>query len=217
MVIALTVKDMRAHGTLLFLRILPATLVIASLFIFRYYGWHVFMVYGYMAMSTALIQLGLQEINPSHRILTTSLPVTRLQVVLSRYLSGLLIAGIYTIFWYLTGIASSALFPNAMTDFSNALHLKSLVITYTFTVLFVSFYIPATFIFGQLGTILTTISALVIAISSVSVLFYPHVLSYVPVLLPSDRWFVFGLFPASALLLSISIILSVRCFTRKDI
>ncbi|MBN2414508.1 ABC-2 transporter permease [bacterium] len=217
MVIALTVKDMRAYGTVLFLRMLPAAMIPAVFFIFRYYPWHVYMMYAYMTISMALIQFSIREIQTSHRILTLSLPVTRRQVVLSGYLSAFFIACFYSVFWYCIGIAAAKLFPNAITDFSNALHVKSLVITSTYMVLFISLFLPAMFACSELGTILAAIPAWVVAVGAVPVLFYPFEISYVPILLPSDRWFIAGLLLAAAVLVTVSISVSLKLLPRKDI
>ena len=119
--ISLVGKDLRIHGRKTFLQILPGSLILATIIIFRYYQWHVFMMYGYITASFAIIQYGLREAHVDNAVLTNSLPVSRKAVVLSRYLTGMLLFTVYLAIWYAAGRIDTYLFPNARTDFSNAL------------------------------------------------------------------------------------------------
>jgi len=215
--ISLIGKDLRIYGRKAFLQILPGFLILATVFIFRYYQWHVFMMYGYITASLAVIQYGLQEAHVDNAVLTNSLPVSRKAVVLSRYLTGMLLFAIYLAIWYTAGRINTYLFPNATTDFSNALQLKSVFISTTYTVTFLSIYLPGTLIFRSAGVIATSVPAFLAAVISVPILFYPFEISYVPIFLPSDQIFIIVMSASLLAGLSASMLLSFYFFKKKNL
>lgn len=210
-------KDFKVIRQVVFLKIIPAAMLAGALFVFRYLPWHAYMMQGFIYISTTLIVHAMTEKSGLNEGFTASLPVSRFDIVSARYLSTLFCILLCLALWYLNGKAASLVFPDATTDFSKAFNLKGIFIAFVFFAAMISLFLPASFAFGKTGLILTFIPALSAAISTVPLLFYPDILSYVHFFLPSDlpRVVIIG----SSLLLAMlaSFWLSVRIYNWKNL
>jgi len=171
MITLLILKDFRICGSKVFLKLTPLAIMAGTLFIFRYYNWSTYMMYGYLFISTAILILLLVEKKGLSELLICSLPVNRFQIVIARFITVAVLTAILLSLWYLVGVVASLLFPNALSDFSYALNLKSLFISSVYFTVLISILLPAVFGFRTTGVILTFVPALIGAISSVPLLF----------------------------------------------
>lgn len=217
MIFRLILKDFKVCGKRIFLRMLPAAMLLAVIFTYRYYSWHVYMMYGYIWISVAINQFAILEKKGLNEVLTCSLPVTRLEVVISKYLTAGLICIIFLGMWYLNGIIASHIYPNAATNFSYALNVKSVFISFVYFSVLISIFMPAIFSFRTAGVIFTFIPAFICAISSVPMLFRPWEISYLPYFEPSDLAGVLLLAAAAVAAISISFYLSTQIYKHKNV
>jgi len=210
-------KDIKVIGQAAFLKIMPGGMLMGALLIFRYYPWNVYMVYGFIAISTTLIFHAVTEKNGLNESFTGSLPVSRFDIVSARYLSTLFCILLCLTLWYLNGKAASLVFPDAATDFSKAFNVKGVFIAFVFFAAMISLFLPASFAFGKTGLILTFIPALSAAVSTVPLLFFPYEISYVHFFLPSDLQMVIIIGASSLLAMLASFWLSVRIYNWKNL
>jgi hypothetical protein len=80
-----------------------------------------------------------------------------------------------------------------------------------------SLFLPSCFRFGRMGMIFTFISALVIAITSIPLIFYPYKRSYSPYFTLADSYLVLVLSLVMLTLPLISFLLSLKIYKSKDI
>jgi hypothetical protein len=210
-------KDIKVIGRIFFLRIMPAAMLAGALFVFRYFPWHVYMVQGFIYISTTLIVHAMTEKSGLNEGFTASLPVSRFDIISARYLSTLFCILLGLMLWYLNGKAASLVFPDATIDFSKVFNLKGVFIAFVFFAAIISLFLPASFAFGKTGLILTFIPALSAAISTVPLLFFPYEFSYVHFFLPSDLQMVIITGSSSLLALLVSFWLSVRIYNWKNL
>jgi hypothetical protein len=217
MIMTLIMKDFRICGSKVFLRLTPLAIIAGTLFIFRYYNWSTYMMYGYLFITTAILLLLLIEKRGLSELSICCLPVSRLQIVTARFLSVGLMTVLLLAFWYLAGVAASILFPNAPSDFSYALNIKSVFISSVYFAILISILLPAVFGFSTTGVILTFVPALIGAIMSVPLLFYPYKISYRPFFEASDYPLYMLIAAVMTLFLLLSFLLSVQIYRNKNL
>ncbi|MBI5021583.1 MAG: ABC-2 transporter permease [Ignavibacteriales bacterium] len=216
MIIKLILKDLTAYKKNIILNFL-AFMILGNIFIFRYYPWHVYMMYGYLAFVFISTFFSFIEINKNAEALTCSLPVSRSGIVIARYLTSAVLMFGGLALWYLNGFVAGAVYTDAATDFNRAAHLKVLFIAVFFIVLQTSIFLPALFKFRLIGTVLTFVVALVAAVITVVLIFRPYSRSF-------NSYFVEGELVVISILTSImvaapalSLVVSLSLFKRKDI
>ena len=198
-------------------RTMAAGLVVGALFIFRYYHWNVFGVYGFILASTVLVIHAVTEKNGLNEGLTASLPVSRLDIVSARYLSAALWFVLCLALWCLNGKAASLIFPDQARAYSLAFTAKGGFIAFVAAATMISLLLPAAFAFAKTGLILAGIASSVAAISTIPLLFRPYEYSYVHFFLPSDLPMVAITGSSVFLAVLASFLLAVRIYRTKSL
>jgi hypothetical protein len=132
MILRLILKDVKAHGKTIILNFL-ALLILGNIFVFRYYPWHVYMMYGYLTLAFLGSFISFKAINKNIEVLTCSLPVRRSGIVTARYLISAIITFCGLALWYLNGFIGSLLYTDASTDFHPVAQSKVVFMALLFT------------------------------------------------------------------------------------
>jgi hypothetical protein len=216
MIRKLILKDLTAYRKNIILNFL-AFMILGNIFIFRYYPWHVYMMYGYLGLVFISTFFSFTEINKNTEVLTCSLPVSRSRIVIARYLtSAFLMFGGLSL-WYLNGYCASFLYRDSETDFNQILYLKVIYIALLFISIQASIFLPALFRFRLVGTVLTFIIALVVAVSSVTLIFRPHSHSFNSYFVEGELIVISVLTFIMVVAPAISLAVSLSVYKRKDI
>ena len=211
MITQLILKDLRAYGFRMLLLFL-GYLAIGGLFIFRFYQWHVFMMYGYLLISSLIAYFVLPEKFKNSEIMICSLPVTREMIVIAKFILTYIIIIAGLIIWFLNAYIFEFVFPNARTDFNQIFFPKVVFMALFFLILQSSLFLPSYFSMKKFGTIFMFIVSMVIAITSIPLLFNPYKYSFNPYFTQNDIPFVLILLFIVAFLHYLSIILSRKMY-----
>jgi hypothetical protein len=217
MICKLIWKDIKVTGRRGFLGMMPGGMLAGALFIFRYYHWNVYFVYGFILAAAIPVVHAVTEKNGLNEGFTASLPVSRFDIVSARYLSTALSFLLCLALWCLNGKAASLAFPDQANAFTLAFTAKGGFIAFVFATAMTSLFLPASFAFGKTGLILASLAAGAAAISTIPLLFHPKEFSYVHFFLPSDLPMVAITGSAALLALLASFLLSVRVYRTKSL
>jgi len=216
MILRLILKDLIAYRKTIILNFL-GVIIIGNIFIFRYYPWHVYMMYGYLALVYISTFYSFIEKNRSTEILTCSLPLTRSSIVKARYLVSAILTIGGLLIWLGNAYLASLFYVDARTIFDHVTKMKVLLMALFFISIYTSIFLPSVFSFRLIGTVITFIIALITAVTLVSLVFHPYSGSYNPSFESRDIISVFVLFLIMVVLSSISFGLSVKLYNRKNI
>jgi len=216
MVGKLIVKDLRAYKTMC-VSILIAYMVVGSVFIFKYYSWHVYMMYGYMLVSFVYSYIVFSEKNLSTELLIVSLPVTRSCIVTARYITVFLISFFGMLMWFLNAIVADMIYETHRTDIVLILSFKTVFIAVFFITVHQSLFLPSSFISNKMGSVLSFIASLTIAIMTVPFIFHPYKHSYIYYFQEADIPLITILSLIIIFLFITSVILSLKFYSKKDI
>lgn len=215
MIFNLILKDLKAYRKIFVLNFM-FFLIAGNIFIFRYYPWHVYVMYGYLAFAFLSSLPCIYERNRNTDVLTCSLPVHRSNIVKARYITFSLITFSGLALLYLNGWMGSLLYNDSVTDFNQINKIKTLYMAVLFFIVHSSVFLPASFGLKYLGSILTFVVALVMAVTSVVLIFHPYSNSYDPYFAPKDL----NIIILSVILIivpAVSVMLSLRLYKSKDI
>lgn len=216
MILRLILKDLIAYRKTIILYFL-GVIIIGNIFIFRYYPWHVYMMYGYLALVCISTFYSFIEKNRSAEILTCSLPLTRSSIVKARYLVSAILTIGGLLIWLGNAYLASLFYVDTRTIFDHVTKMKVLLMALFFISIFTSIFLPSIFSFRLMGTVITFIIALITAVMSLSMVFHPYSGSYNPSLESRDIMSVSVLFLIMVALTSISFGLSLKLYNSKDI
>lgn len=216
MILKLILKDLTAYRKSMFLNF-SAFMIMGNIFIFRYYPWHVYMMYGYLGFVFISTFFSFTEINKNTEVLTCSLPVNRSRIVIARYLTSAVLMFGGLALWYLNGFVAGAIYTDAVTDFNQAAHFKVLFMAVFFILLQTSVFLPALFRFRLAGTVISFIVALVAAVSSVTLIFRPYSRSFNSYFVEGDFILISVLTFIMVAVPAISLAVSLSVYKRKDI
>jgi hypothetical protein len=216
MIKKLILKDFKTHQKTLLL-LLFAQMLAGGLFIFRFYPWNVYTMYGFMVICFASSFIYFTEKKRSTEILNCSLPVTRTMIVAARYLFSVVIAGIGMMLWIFNAYIFEQIYPHARTDFAQIYFIKVLVMALFFLSVHLSLFLPAVFRFNLFSSILTFVIALTVAVASIPTLFYPYKRSYNPYFEAGDAGLIAILTLIIILAPLLSAMLSISLYNKKDI
>jgi hypothetical protein len=216
MILKFIIKDIKAYKKLIFGGLF-AHLLLGSMFTFRYYPWNIYAMYGYLVISFFSSIYLFSEKKRAVEILTASLPGTRATIVITRYVTAIIIIAIGLILWLLNAYISELIYTDAMSHFHQIAKLKVLFMALLFISIQLSIFLPAAFSFRIFGMVSTFVVALITAILSIPLIFHPYKRSYHP-------YFEIGDFPLVALLTLfiifaplISATFSITIYQRKDL
>lgn len=216
MILRLILKDLIAYRKTIILYFL-GVIIIGNIFIFRYYPWHVYMMYGCLALVSISTFYSFIEKNRSTEILTCSLPLTRSSIVKARYLVSAIMTIGGLLIWLGNAYLASLFYMDTRTIFDHVIKMKVLLMALFFISIYTSIILPSIFSFRLMGTVITFIIALITAVTSVSMVFSPYSGSYNPSLESRDLISVSVLFLIMVALTSISFGLSLKLYNSKDI
>jgi hypothetical protein len=216
MVLRLILKDLMAYRKTIIVYFL-GVIILGNIFIFRYYPWHVYMMYGYLALAFISTYYSFSEKNRNTEVLTCSLPVTRSSIVKARYLVSAILTIGGLLLWIGNAYVAGLLHADARTVFDHVAHMKVLFMALFFISIYSSIFLPSVFSFRLMGTVITFIIALVTAVASVPLVFHPYGGSYNPYFEYRDLMSVSVLFIILVGAPSISFIMSLRIYNSKDI
>ena len=216
MILKFIIKDLKAYKKLIVGGYF-AHLLMGSMFTFRYYPWHVYAMYGYLAISFISSFYLFSEKKRTAEILTVTLPGNRSTIVMARYLTSIIIAVLGIILWLVNAYISEFIYQDAMTHFHQIAKPKVLLMALLFISIQISIFLPAVFSFRIFGMVSTFMIALIAAILSIPLIFHPYKRFYNPHYQISDLPLValLTLFIIFAPLISATF--SIAIYQRKDL
>lgn len=186
MILNLVIKDIKAYWETIFLRLMLPYILIGVLFSLRHYSWDVYMMLGYIIITAACSFFLFSDKKRNMEMLFCSLPVTRSDIVLARYLTSVVIIVVGFSFMYLNGYIASLINTNTVMDFSQTSNPKALfIVLFSFSI-YLSIFLPSVFMFRVFGMTMTLISALTAVNVSIPLIFHPYSPSFSPQFEASD-------------------------------
>ena len=179
MILKFIIKDIKGYKKLIIGGYF-APIVMGSIFTFRYYPWHVYTMYGYLVIAFISSFYLFSEKKRAAEILTITLPGTRSTIVITQYLTSIIIAIFGIILWLLNAYISEFIYTNAMSHFQQIAKLKVLFMALLFISIQLSIFLPAVFSFRIFGMISIFVIALIAAILSIPLIFLPYKRAYNP-------------------------------------
>ncbi|MCF7859513.1 MAG: ABC-2 transporter permease [Candidatus Cloacimonetes bacterium] len=194
---------------------ITANAFLAGWFVQKFYGWEVFMMLGYLTISSQAAMIYFIEKTSTNETLTASLPTTRYFIVLSRYITSMIIAIIGFIIWY-----SAALFWSPILNLNvveNIVTIKVGIMASIFMIVSQSIFLPASFKLGKIGMGLSLAAGLIISIIIIANGFAPYRSDFNPSLTINDFPLLFTLLIFILILLPLSYYLSQIWYERNDL
>jgi len=169
----LIIKDIRANYKAIFFRLVIPMLLGGVFFTYPYLGW-----ISYFSLACLIIIISgsvysIWEKNKSVEILTCSLPVTRNNVVNSRYLASLIITVAGLIIWGLNAFIADLIWVESATQLSDLFNLKILFMALFMISIHFSIFLPAVFQFRRLGMIMFIVFSMIISFALTELFFIP--------------------------------------------
>jgi hypothetical protein len=180
MLIQLLLKDARGYSRFIAFNIFLPGIVWTLLIFSRFYPWHVYIMFCNLAICAGGSYYTFSEKKQDLYILYCSLPITRKQIVLSKYLTTIVIMIVGIIVFSLAVIFNHWLSENAARDFGKLMHPKILFMCIYLNVVFFSIFLPSVFCCRISGMVITFAIAMVSSIYSYVALFRPYYMTFVP-------------------------------------
>jgi hypothetical protein len=214
--ITLIIKNIRSAGSQM-LKIMVGYLIIGGLFIRQFYDWELYMMYGYITMSWIGSSIYFNDKKNTGEIFSLSLPVTRSNIVNSRYLTSLFIIVTGFITWYLGAYIWDLIFDDGKHLFFEITYIKVYFMATLFVTIHQSVALPFTFKLRPLPLGISFVFATIMPIIIIASIFAPYKNSYNPYFVESDLGWII-LFSAAIILLPIiSIQLSHKIYINQDV
>lgn len=209
-------KNIKARGVK-FLLAIVTTVLLGGLFIIKFYSWEVFMMYGYMAISYLSSEYIMIEKKQSTELLALSLPVTRAQLIGSKYITSLIAVIIGITVWYLGAFFWDNIIHNDLTLIEKILYPKVFFMAMIFLFVHQSLFIALSVKLKQVGTIIAFVISTILGIWLIATWFAPYKRSYNPEFTIQDIDLIIGFTLLVLSLLSISIHYSLRTYKKLDL
>ncbi len=217
MIPQLILKDLQAYKVLILLRILLTMAIVSSLFHLQFYPANVYIVQACMVFAAASSIFSFSEKSRNTEILTCSLPVSRVSIVVARYLTSALIMVLGILLFYFMAYLATFLLENAANKFSNIANLRVLYLTIFFVTVHTSLFLPAVFWFRMLGSIIGFAVALIASVVLTRIIFRPYKLSMVAIFREDNVELLVLLTILTILILFASIVLSVKLYQKRNL
>jgi ABC-2 type transport system permease protein len=217
MIFNLILKDFRAYRKYLFLNIFLPGILWTIILSTQFSQWNHYFMFCNMVILAAGSYYTFSEKKQNLQNLVCSLPVTRTQIVISKFLttSIIILLGmfIFLIATYINGLFLEKVAPL----FDKLFHLKIAFMSIYLYSIFFSIFLPATFLFRLSGMVLTIITAVVVSIYSYATFFRPYRSSFTQYFVPDDAWkmLLISLLMIGSLLFSI--FLSIKLYSKKNL
>lgn len=217
MLIHLILKDLLAYRKYLFLNIFLPGILWTTVGFSLFSQWNNYLMFCNLAILAAGSYYTFSEKKQNLHLLVCSLPVTRTQVVISKFLTTGIIIFI-GIFIFLTSTYVNGLYLEKVAPlFDKLFHIKIAFMSICLYSIFFSIFLPATFSLRLSGMVITIIIAGVVSIYSYVVFFRPYRISFVHYFTPDDVWKILLISLLMISLLLLSIFLSGVIFSRKNL
>lgn len=216
MMIKLIKKNIRSAGPQM-LKILAGYTLIGGLFLRQFYDWELYMMYGYITMSWLGSSIYFNDKKNSGEAFSLSLPVTRSNIVNSRYLTSLFIIVTGFVTWYLGAYIWDAIFDDGKNLFGQITYVKVYFMATLFVTIHQSVALPFTFLLRPIGLGISFVVATVMPIIIISTIFAPYKNSYNPYFTENDLPIIILFSTAVILLPLLSITLSYKYYSQKDL
>jgi ABC-type transport system involved in multi-copper enzyme maturation permease subunit len=180
MILQLALKDLRGYRRFIAFNIFLPGIVWTMLVFSRYYPWHAYIMFCNLAICAAGSYYTFSEKKQNLNILFCSLPVTRWQIVLSKYLTSLVIIIIGIVVFSIAVYMNHLLSENAAMNFGKLMHPKIIFMCFYLNTVFFSIFLPAVFWFGLFGMAISFTIAMISSIYSYVVLFRPYRVDFQP-------------------------------------
>jgi len=200
-----------------YLKVLTANLIATNLFHFRYYPWDVYFMSVSMILAVIYSIPIYVEQKSKLEMLKCSLPVTRSEIVFSRYLTSLIVIGIGIFLFYINAFIADFLYTNQTAYFEQFNHVKILYLITFLISIHGCIFLPSVFIFRLLGSIITFTIAIITAIIITVIIFHPDRNSFVHYFKPEDSFQILIITTIIVLLIISSMMLSIQLYKRKEL
>ena len=217
MIYKLIFKNLKAYNQTIFIRILLLWFFFSAAFFFRFFPWQVYMMHAALTIVFGASVFSLKEKNHHIETLTGSLPVSRTEIVISRYLTTAIISISGLLIWFAFSYIADFVYSNPATHFEQIFGFKPVLIILFFVLIHTGFFIPALFRFNILGTIVSFVIAMVIALCMTLLFFDPFSRSQTFNFASDDRLIMIQYVIILILFLFISFILSLKLFQSRDL
>lgn len=178
MILKLIRKDLIAYKNQIFFRTLIPMLFVTNIFNIRFYEWDVYFMMACMVISVSFSSFYFIDKKSSAEQLTLSLPTTRTNIVVTRYLLSIIIAAIGIFLFYLNAYIAEFIHTNPVTHFMEINNVKVLLLTLLFISLVITIFLPASLTFRFMGSIMSFILAIVLAAFLVAFIFKPWSMAF---------------------------------------
>jgi len=215
MILNLILKNFIVHKNLIYLKIILPMVLLSSYLIFRIDPMELYVTQGFMVIAVASSIYCFME--DKYNMLTCSLPVNRTAIVISRYLTSILIGFSGIIIWLLGAYFSDLIYTNIATDFQQVKSFKVLVIALFFLAVHLSIFLPVVLSLGRFWGIVTFFAAMGISIAAIIPTFIPGIGTFNPNF-EIEEVFMYVLFGIGIVLLfCASLLLSIFFYNRKNL
>ena len=141
--ISLIIKDLKANQSPV-LSFMLGNLVFAGI-VYYFWKFDVFVLHGTGIIAFSITSLSAHERLNNKEMLWCSMPVKRKQIVISRYLSSLVIVIVGLIFWFLAAVIFNMIFSNAASDFKQITYVNNFWMPVILIAVFISLLLPVIF------------------------------------------------------------------------
>ena len=200
-----------------YLKVLTANLIATNLFHFRYYPWDVYFMSVSMILAVLYYIPIYIEQKSKQEMIKCSLPVTRSDIVFSRYITSLIVISSGIFLFYTNAFVADFLYTNQTAYFEQFNHVKILYMITFLISIHGCIFLPSVFIFRLLGSIITFTIAIITAIIITVIIFHPDRNSFVHYFQPEDSFPILILSTITVLLIIGSLILSIKLYKRKEL
>ena len=217
MLFRLIFKDLSGYKRYIVFAIFVPGIVWTMLIFSRFYPWHAYLMFCILAVCAAGSYYTFSEKKQNLHNLFCSLPVTRRQIVLGKYVTTLVIGIIGIILFAMIIKVNQFLSARAARDFDMLMHPKIAFMSFYLYAVFISIFLPSVFRLGLFGMAVALTLALVNSIHSYVLLFRPYRMDFVPYFTAHDGVKTLIAVLAMCLLPAISCVISMKLFEEKDL
>jgi len=217
MILNLILKDFRAYRKYLSLNIFLPGILWTTVGFTLFSQWNNYLMFCNLAILAAGSYYTFSEKKQNLHNLVCSLPVTRTQIVISKFLTTNIII-LIGIFIFLTSTYVNGLYLEKVAPlFDKLFHLKIAFMCICLYSIFFSIFLPATFLLRLSGMVITIVIAGAVSIYSYVSFFRPYRSSFTHNFVPDDAWKMLLISSLMIFSLLFSIILSIKLYSRKNL
>ena len=165
--ISLIIKDLKANQSPV-MSFMLGNLVFAAI-VFYFWTYDVFILHGIGIISVSIARLSALEQQNRKEMLWASMPVKRIQIVLSRYLSSFVIVTAGMMLWLSAAVIFNRIFPAAVTDFTQLANFINLLIPVFLVTVYIALFLPTFFKFDTYKALFTFAIVILIVMATMGI------------------------------------------------